>query len=227
MVQRYREGLLNCHALQHAVLFRANVHIEKSARICASLLFCSKGAFRMTNKAELMDESAVKRSIARITHEIIERYRGVENLVLVGIKRRGLPIAKMIADNINRFENVSVPVGYIDITLYRDDISEASTEPQMSDSSLPVDINGKCVILVDDVIYTGRTARAAIECIFSHGRPASIGLAVLVDRGHRELPLRPDFVGKNIPTSKSEVIAVRVPEFDGETCVLLCDASLG
>lgn len=177
----------------------------------------------MTHKAELMDESAVKRSIARITHEIIERYRGTENLVLIGIKRRGLPIAKMIADNINRFEGVTVPVGYIDITLYRDDLSEEHRDPEASDTHLPVDITGKNVILVDDVIYTGRTARAAIEGVFAHGRPASIGLAVLVDRGHRELPIRPDFVGKNIPTAKSEVIAVRVPEFDGDTRVLLCD----
>ncbi len=190
-------------------------------------IFALKENFAMSVKAELMDESAVKRSIARITHEIIERYRGVENLVLIGIKRRGLPIAKMIAENINRFENASVPVGYIDITLYRDDISEANTEPETSDSSIPVDINGKCVILVDDVIYTGRTARAAIECIFAHGRPDSIGLAVLIDRGHRELPLRPDFVGKNIPTSKSEFIAVRIPEFDGDTGVLLCDSHQG
>ncbi len=178
----------------------------------------------MTHKAELMDESAVKRSIARITHEIIERYRGSENLVLIGIKRRGLPIAKMIADNVNRFEGVSVPVGYIDITLYRDDLSEASSDPEASDTHVPVDITGKSVILVDDVIYTGRTARAAIEGVFAHGRPSSIGLAVLIDRGHRELPIRPDFVGKNIPTAKSEVIAVHVPEFDGDTRVLLCDA---
>lgn len=177
----------------------------------------------MTYKAELMDESAVKRSIARITHEIIERCRGTENLVLIGIKRRGLPIAKMIADNVSRFEGVTVPVGYIDITLYRDDLSETNRDPEASDTHLPVDITGKSVILVDDVIYTGRTARAAIEGVFAHGRPASIGLAVLVDRGHRELPIRPDFVGKNIPTAKSEVIAVRVPEFDGDTRVLLCD----
>ncbi len=177
----------------------------------------------MTCKAELMDESAVRRSIARITHEIIERYRGTENLVLIGIKRRGLPIARMIADGIKRFEDTEVPVGYIDITLYRDDLSEEHPYPEASDTHVPTDITDKRVVLVDDVIYTGRTARAAIEGIFAHGRPASIGLAVLVDRGHRELPIRPDFVGKNIPTAKTEVIAVRVPEFDGDTRVLLCE----
>ncbi len=178
----------------------------------------------MQYKAELMDESAVKRSIARITHEIIERYRGTENLVLIGIKRRGLPIAKMIADNIARFEDARVPVGYLDITLYRDDLTEiAKVAPEACDTHVPVEVTGKNIVLVDDVIYTGRTARAAIEGVFAHGRPASIGLAVLVDRGHRELPIRADFIGKNIPTAKSEVIAVHVPEFDGDTRVLLCD----
>ncbi len=177
----------------------------------------------MQYKAEIMDEAAVRRSVARITHEIIERYRGTENVILLGIRRRGLPLANMIAENVVKFEGRTVPVGYIDITFYRDDLSQSAELPEAADTHIPCDLNGKHVVLVDDVIYTGRTARAAIEGVFSHGRPASIGLAVLCDRGHRELPIRPDFVGKNIPTAKSEMIAVHVPEYDGDTKVLLYD----
>ncbi len=170
----------------------------------------------MELKSQLMDEAAVRRSLARITHELIERNSGAEGLVLVGIKRRGLPLANEIAANILRFEGVEVPVGYIDITLYRDDLTEIAVLLDEGDTFIPCDIRGKCVVLVDDVIYTGRTARAAIEGVFRYGRPQMIRLAVLVDRGHRELPIRPDFVGKNVPTSRSEVIAVTVPEVDGE-----------
>ena len=170
-------------------------------------------------KSELMDESAVNRSLARMTHEIIEKNKGSENLCLVGIKRRGVPLSHILADNIKKFENIDVPVGYIDITLYRDDLSETTEQPKASDSSLPFDINNKTVMLVDDVIYTGRTVRAAIEAIFSYGRPSAIRLAVLIDRGHRELPIRPDFVGKNIPTSNTEVVSVMVEEYDGCTAV--------
>ncbi len=174
----------------------------------------------MRLKAELMDEPAVRRSLVRITHEIIERNRGVEDIVLFGIKRRGAPLAAMIADNIRRFEGVDVPVGEIDVTPYRDDIVSAVTD---GGGELPCGVDGKKVVLVDDVIYTGRTVRAAIECVFAHGRPASIQLAVLIDRGHRELPLRPDFVGKNVPTSRGERVSVRVPETDGEMSVQLYD----
>ena len=169
----------------------------------------------MQLRSVIMDEAAVNRSLARITHELIERNGGAEGLVLVGVKRRGLPLAEHIAENIAKFEGVSVPVGYIDITLYRDDLTEISPLPDAGDTCFPCDINDKCVVLVDDVIYTGRTARAAIEGVFSHGRPSRIMLAVLVDRGHRELPIRPDLVGKNIPTARSEVIAVTVPQIDG------------
>lgn len=169
----------------------------------------------MQYKAEIMDEAAVGRSLKRITHEILERNKGTENLLLLGIKRRGLPLAREIAANIRRFEDVEVPVGYIDITLYRDDLSELTALPDASDTHIPVELAGKNCVLVDDVIYTGRTCRAAIEGVFHFGRPQSIQLAVLVDRGHRELPIRPDFVGKNIPTSKDEMIAVSVPEIDG------------
>ena len=170
----------------------------------------------MELKSQLMDEAAVRRSLARITHELIERNNGADRLVLVGIKRRGLPLANEIAANIKRFEGADVPVGYIDITLYRDDLTEITVLPNAGDTYIPCDIGGSRVVLVDDVIYTGRTARAAIEGVFRRGRPQLIQLAVLVDRGHRELPIRPDFVGKNVPTSRDEVIAVTVPDVDGE-----------
>ena len=169
----------------------------------------------MIFKSEIMTETEVNRSLARITHELIERDHGTENLVLLGIKRRGLPLARHIARNIERFEGASVPVGFIDVTLYRDDLTETVDLPGAGETLIPCDIAGRTVILVDDVIFTGRTARAAIEAVFAHGRPAMIQLAVLIDRGHRELPIRPDFVGKNIPTSGTELIAVTVPEIDG------------
>ncbi len=165
-------------------------------------------------KADIMDEAAVRRSLMRITHEIIERNRGTEQLCLLGIKRRGIPLANMLADNIARIENTAIPVGSIDITRYRDDLTApADAEPS---SEIPVDLTGKVVVLVDDVLYTGRTVRAAIEAVFSCGRPSAIQLAVLVDRGHRELPFRPDFVGKNIPTSRDEFVSVCTPDFDGK-----------
>lgn len=170
----------------------------------------------MQYKAEIMDEAAVGRSLKRMTHEILERNKGTEGLLLLGIKRRGLPLAREIAENIRRFEGVEVPVGYIDITLYRDDLSELTPLPDAGDTCIPVELAGKNCVLVDDVLYTGRTARAAIEGVFHYGRPASIQLAVLVDRGHRELPIRADFVGKNIPTSKEEMVAVTVPAIDNE-----------
>jgi len=172
-------------------------------------------------KSKIMDEAAVGRSLARITHEIIEKNGGPDNIILLGIKRRGVPLAKTLAANIERFEGKKVPVGSIDITLYRDDLTETVELPTASETEIPCDITDRHVILVDDVIYTGRTVRAAIEAVFSFGRPRSIQLAVLIDRGHRELPLRPDFVGKNIPTSKSEMIKVSVDEFDGETGVAI------
>ncbi len=173
----------------------------------------------MEFKSEIMDRAAVGRSLARITHELIEKNKGCDDIVLIGIKRRGYPLAKALAENIERFENVKVPVGSIDITLYRDDLTETVQIPKASSSEMPCDITDCNVVIVDDVIYTGRTVRAAIEAVFSYGRPKSIQLAVLIDRGHRELPLRPDFVGKNIPTSNTEVVKVKVDEFDGETGV--------
>ena len=175
----------------------------------------------MKLKSVIMDEAAVRRSMTRITHEIIEKNSGVSNLVLLGIHRRGMPLAEMLRENIARFEGLDVPVGSIDISLYRDDLSELSDAPAEGASVIPCDITGKTVILVDDVIYTGRTVRAAIEAVFHYGRPRSIQLAVLIDRGHRELPVRPDYVGKNIPTSHTELVSVMVQEYDGETGVRL------
>lgn len=178
----------------------------------------------MERKAKIMDEAAVDRSMTRITHEILERNHGVEGLCLLGIKRRGVPLARRLADNIEKFEGVKVPVGTIDITLYRDDLSETGDLPTAGACDIPCDVRDHNVVIVDDVIYTGRTARAAIEAVFTHGRPRSLQLAVMVDRGHRELPIRPDFVCKNIPTSKSERVFVMVEELDGETAVYLSDS---
>ena len=175
----------------------------------------------MELKSEIMDEAAVLRSMKRITHEIIEKNNGTADIVLLGIHRRGMPLAAILRDNIRRFEGTDVPLGSIDISLYRDDLTEVSDLPETGATFIPCDINGKKVILVDDVIYTGRTVRAAIEAVFHYGRPDSIQLAVLIDRGHRELPIRPDYVGKNIPTSHSEVVSVMVNEFDGKTGVAL------
>ena len=168
-----------------------------------------------------MDETDVRRSLTRITHEIIEKNSGASDLVLLGIHRRGMPLAAILRENILRFEGREIPIGSIDISLYRDDLTELSDTPSEGASNIPCDITGKTVILVDDVIYTGRTVRAAIEAVFHYGRPQSIQLAVLIDRGHRELPIRPDYVGKNIPTSHSEVVSVMVREYDGRTGVAL------
>ena len=175
----------------------------------------------MKLKSVIMDEDAVRRSMTRITHEIMEKNSGTADLVLLGIHRRGMPLAAMLQGNIRRFEGRDVPIGSIDISLYRDDLTELSDMPEEGVSNIPCDITGKTVILVDDVIYTGRTVRAAIDAVFHYGRPKSIQLAVLIDRGHRELPIRPDYVGKNIPTSHSEIVSVMVNEYDGETGVRL------
>lgn len=177
----------------------------------------------MRQKAQIMDEAALGRALMRISHEIAEHNKGVENLLLVGIRRRGEPIARRIRDNIEKIEGVSLPCGSVDIAFYRDDLSHLSESPELRRTELPFDVGDRDVVLCDDVIYTGRTARAAIEAVFACGRPRSIQLAVLIDRGHRELPIRPDYVGKNIPTSRSELIEVRLPEFDGETGVFLMD----
>lgn len=173
----------------------------------------------MKLKANLLDDKAIGRSLVRISHEIIEKNKGVEDIVLIGIKRRGYPLAKRIAEHILKFEGVEVQVGYVDITLYRDDLSLENGNPKVKETDLGVDITNKKIILVDDVLYTCRTVRAAIDAIIDVSRPRGIQLAVLIDRGHKELPIRADYVGKNIPTSKEEVVGVKIVEIDGEDSV--------
>ncbi len=170
-------------------------------------------------KAQIMDEAAVERALMRISHQIIESNRGTENICLIGIKTRGIPLARRIAGNIKKIENTEIGVGALDITLYRDDLSQIAAEPVVSDTDVPFSVAGKTVILVDDVIFTSRTARAALEAVMKLGRPAKIQLAVLIDRGHSELPVKANFVGKNIPSSLNEVILVHLAEYDGETDV--------
>ena len=171
----------------------------------------------MKQKSQLMDEQALRRALMRISHEIVENNKGVDNLILIGIKRRGEPISEIIREDILKIEGKEVPRESLDINLYRDDLTMVSDSPVVRTKSLQNDVNDKDIILVDDVLYTGRTARAAIEAIFACGRPRTIQFAVLIDRGHRELPIRADYVGKNIPTSRSEFIEVRLPQYDGET----------
>ncbi len=175
----------------------------------------------MEFKSDIMDSDSLKRCLIRISHQILERNGGTENLCLVGIKTRGVPIAEIIRENILSIEGNEVPVGTIDISFYRDDIVHSYQDPKITGANLPFDVTGKTIVLVDDVIHTGRTTRAAIDCLLKHGRPSFIQLAVVIDRGHRELPIRPDFVGKNIPTSREELISVRVPSIDGEFGVKL------
>ena len=162
----------------------------------------------------VMTREDMRRSLARIAHEIIERNQTMEKLVLIGMRTRGVPLADRLAANIERFEGVSAPVGALDISFYRDDLPVAAKQV-VNGTHVPVDVAGKSVVLVDDVLYTGRSARAAMDALIDLGRPALIQLAVLIDRGHRELPIRPDYVGKNIPSSRDEEIQVRVIETDG------------
>lgn len=164
---------------------------------------------------EIYDEMAVKRALTRMTYEIIERNKGIDNLVIVGIKTRGAYLAQRIAKRLEQLEGASVPVGELDISMYRDD-RKHTDDPIVKNSQLQFDITGKHVILVDDVLFTGRTIRAALDALMDQGRPDRINLAVLVDRGHRELPIRPDFIGKNIPTAMDEQVAVYVKEIDGK-----------
>ena len=173
-------------------------------------------------KAVLMDEATTRRTLVRMAHEITEKNKGVEDVCLVGIRRRGEPMARLLQQHIERIEGVTVPCGELDIRFYRDDLTPAHHDaPVVTPEPLPFDIVGKKVILVDDVLFTGRTVRAAIEAIFAMGRPRAIQLAILIDRGHRELPFRADYVGKSIPTARSESVAVKLPPVDGEIGVYL------
>jgi pyrimidine operon attenuation protein/uracil phosphoribosyltransferase len=173
------------------------------------------------DKTVLMDSEGIRRALTRIAHEIVEKNKGVDNIVLVGIRTRGVPIAERLAENIEKIEGKKPPVGVLDITLYRDDLSTLAYQPIVRPTELPVDITGKIVVLVDDVLYTGRTIRAALDAVIDNGRPKTIQLAVLVDRGHRELPIRADFVGKNVPTSSKEVVSVQLQATDEAENVIL------
>jgi pyrimidine operon attenuation protein/uracil phosphoribosyltransferase len=168
----------------------------------------------MTEKV-VMTREDIRRSLARIAHEIMERNKSTENLVLVGMRTRGVPLAKRLAANMENFEGLKVPVGALDISLYRDDLSLLNGQPTVQHTDITVSIDDRFVVLVDDVLYTGRSTRAAMDALIDLGRPQSIQLAVLIDRGHRELPIRPDYVGKNIPSSRDEEIQVRLVEVDG------------
>lgn len=172
---------------------------------------------------EVVDGSSMQRALTRIAYEIIEQNKGVENLVFVGIKTRGVYLAKRLAKRLNQLENVNVPVAALDVSLYRDDrhVPDPHRESKVKTDQLDVDITDKHVILVDDVLFTGRTVRAALDALMDMGRPKWISLAVLVDRGHRELPIRPDFVGKNIPTAMNETVHVAVEEYDGHEDVTI------
>jgi pyrimidine operon attenuation protein/uracil phosphoribosyltransferase len=169
----------------------------------------------IVKKNIIMDSEAIRRALVRIAHEIIEKNKGVEDVVIVGIRTRGVPLAQRIAAEINAIENCEMTVGMLDITLYRDDLSTLGYNPVVHGTDINFDLSGKHVVLVDDVLYTGRTIRAALDAVIDMGRPKTIQLAVLVDRGHKELPIRADYVGKNVPTSQKETIEVVLNEIDG------------
>jgi len=192
----------------------------KSCRVRQDVFYGEGKEEAVEFKALIMTEDAMQRALKRMAHEILERNEGSENLVLLGICSRGVPLAKALSARIAEIEGSEIPVGELDITLHRDDLS-GDFCPAVSETVIDFPIEGKIVILVDDVIYTGRTARAALDAVSSLGRAAGIQMAVLIDRGHRELPIRPDYVGKNVPTSKSELISVQIEEYDGQTCVKL------
>ena len=170
----------------------------------------------IVKKTSIMDEDGIRRALIRIAHEITEKNRGVENVALVGIRTRGVPLAARIAEEIQKIENVAVPTGSLDITLYRDDLTTMGYNPVIHGTEIDFDVTGKHIVLVDDVLYTGRTIRAALDALIDMGRPKSIQLAVLIDRGHRELPIRADYAGKNVPTSRKETIEVALQE-EGKT----------
>src|SRR5207248_3426533 len=177
-----------------------------------------------SGQKQLLSADDIRRAIARLAHEVVERNAGVESLVLVGLRTRGIPLARRLQQRIAEFEDATVPLGELDITLYRDDLHQRAPRT-LSPTSIPVGIDDKTVVLVDDVLYTGRTIRAALDALIDLGRPKAIQLVCLVDRGHRELPIRPDYVGKNVPTSRHEKVAVRLDEVDGVDEVVLIQAA--
>ena len=174
-------------------------------------------------KKTIMDEDAMRRALVRISHEIVERNKGVEHVALVGITTRGVPLARRVAKTIEEIEGVKVPVGSLDITMYRDDLSTLGNNPVMGETDIHFDLNGRTIVLIDDVLFTGRTIRCALDALIDMGRPKAIQLAVMVDRGHKELPIRADYVGKNVPTSTHETVNVTIKEIDGTDEVALAD----
>lgn len=175
----------------------------------------------IVKKTSIMDVDGIRRALIRIAHEITEKNKGVKNVALVGIRTRGVPLAARIAEEIQKIENVKVPTGSLDITLYRDDLTTMGYNPVIHGTEIDFDVTGKHIVLVDDVLYTGRTIRAALDAIIDMGRPNSIQLAVLIDRGHRELPIRADYAGKNVPTSRREIVEVSLQEEGKEDEVIL------
>ena len=178
-------------------------------------------------KAKIMNEDAIQKALMRISHEILEKNKDAGNLVIVGIRYRGEFLARRIAENIKKISKHVIPMGILDITLYRDDLTEIAEQPVLKETIIDFDITGKKVVLVDDVLFTGRTIRCAIDQLIDFGRPAVIQLAALIDRGHRELPIKADYIGKNVPTSANEVIEVRVKEADKIDEVVICEKSGG
>jgi len=176
---------------------------------------------KLQEKTQLLDSDGMRRVLTRIAHEIIEKNKGVENLAVIGIRRRGVPLAERLAQRISEIEGKKVLIGVLDITLYRDDLTTLAHQPVIHKTEVPFSVDGKKIVLVDDVLYTGRTVRAALDALIDLGRPKFIQLAVMVDRGHRELPIRADYVGKNVPTSRKEVVSVRLQEVDGEDRVVI------
>ncbi len=177
----------------------------------------------LQEKAKIMNAEAIEKAVVRLSHEILERNQSVEKLAIVGIRNRGEYLARRIADSILRIRNEEAALGILDITLYRDDLTEVAEQPQVHETKIDFDISDKNIVLVDDVLYTGRTIRCALDALIDFGRPLRIQLAVLIDRGHRELPIRADFVGKNVPTSSKEVVEVRLKESDGKDEVVVCE----
>lgn len=182
-----------------------------------------KGTVPVREKGQLMSASEIDRTLVRLAHEILERNNGGDDLVLVGVRRRGVPLAERLAGKISEIEKITLPVTTLDITLYRDDLSTVDQKPVVQRSAMPLSVEGKTVILVDDVLYTGRTTRAALDALVDQGRPRRIELCVLVDRGHRELPIQANYVGRVVQTSDTEVIEVRLREVDNEERVMLCE----
>ena len=192
---------------------------ETSERVAAE----EKPKPRLREKGRLMSASEIERTLVRLAHEIVEKNDGAANLGLVGIKRRGIPLAERLAKMISNIEKQPVDVGVLDISFYRDDLSTAGPRPIVKPGDLGFDVNGRDIILMDDVLYTGRTMRAALDALFSHGRPKSVQLLVLIDRGHRELPIQATFTGRMVPTSRREIIEVKLNEVDGQEQVLLVE----